>query len=115
MAGRDTTRVNSLPVREVHGEPDEPPAGWPYTIPAVRQLLADGLELAPVTVLVGPNGVGKSTVLEAVAMAYGLTPGAGAPPSGPSPERPSPACTSTCGWCAASDTPAGATSCGRRR
>lgn len=46
---------------------------WPFTLPAVAQLLRDGLELGPgVTFLVGENGSGKSTVVEAVAMAYGL-------------------------------------------
>ncbi|UVE94703.1 AAA family ATPase [Dietzia sp. B32] len=47
-------------------------AGWPYSIPAVAQLLRDGLELDDLTVLVGENGTGKSTIVEAVAMAYGL-------------------------------------------
>jgi predicted ATPase len=46
---------------------------WPYTLPAVRQLLAEGLDLAPgVTFLVGENGSGKSTLVEAIAQAYGL-------------------------------------------
>ena len=50
------------------------PAGeWPRTIPAVEQLLAEGLTLDKgVTFLVGENGSGKSTIVEAVAMAYGL-------------------------------------------
>lgn len=47
-------------------------AEWPYSIPAVSQLLRDGLELDDLTVLVGENGTGKSTIVEAVAMAYGL-------------------------------------------
>ena len=45
---------------------------WPYSIPAVAQLLRDGLELDDLTVLVGENGAGKSTIVEAVAMAFGL-------------------------------------------
>jgi predicted ATPase len=53
-------------------------AAWPYTVPAVRQLLADGLDLAPgVTFLVGENGAGKSTIVEAVAVAAGLNPEGG--------------------------------------
>ncbi len=45
--------------------------GWPFDIPAVRQLQEQGLALThPVTFLVGENGVGKSTLLEAVAEAY---------------------------------------------
>ncbi|MEO7398286.1 MAG: AAA family ATPase [Ilumatobacteraceae bacterium] len=54
--------------------PDE----WPMTIPAVEQLARDGLDLAPgVTFLVGENGSGKSTVVEAVAEALGLAPEGG--------------------------------------
>ena len=48
------------------------------TVPAVAQLVKDGLDLAPgVTFLVGENGSGKSTIVEAVAMAYGLSPEGG--------------------------------------
>ena len=51
---------------------------WPVTIPAVAQLLRDGLDLAPgVTFLVGENGSGKSTLVEAIAVAYGLSPEGG--------------------------------------
>ena len=64
-----------LPLRRVelsgYAEP-VPPDRWPATIPAVAQLLRDGLDLGPATVLVGENGTGKSTLVEAVAMAYGL-------------------------------------------
>lgn len=45
---------------------------WPYRIPAVAALLRDGLDLGPLTVLVGENGSGKSTIIEAIAEAYGL-------------------------------------------
>lgn len=51
---------------------------WPATLPAVAQLLDEGLELdAGVTLLVGENGTGKSTLVEAVAMAFGLSPEGG--------------------------------------
>jgi predicted ATPase len=51
---------------------------WPHTIPAVRQLLTDGLDLGPgVTFLVGENGAGKSTLVEAIAVAYGMSPEGG--------------------------------------
>ena len=48
---------------------------WPYTIPAVRQLMdSGGFEVAPgVTVLIGENGSGKSTLIEAFAAAYPRT------------------------------------------
>ena len=63
------------PVRRVQLDPqaDVPRVGWPFDLPAVRQLLDDGLDLdAGVTFLVGENGSGKSTIVEAVAQAYGL-------------------------------------------
>ena len=47
----------------------EDPSAFPFTLPAVKQL--DGLELAPVTYFVGENGSGKSTILEAIAVAAG--------------------------------------------
>lgn len=48
-------------------------------LPVVRSLRErDGLELcAPVTFLVGENGTGKSTLLEAVAVAWGFNPEGG--------------------------------------
>jgi predicted ATPase len=63
------------PVRRVQRHPgaDYEPDQWPYSLAAVRQLLTDGLDLpAGVTFLVGENGSGKSTVVEAIAGAYGL-------------------------------------------
>jgi predicted ATPase len=54
------------------------PGEWPMDVPAVAQLVRDGLDLDPgVTFLVGENGSGKSTIVEAVAMAYGLSPEGG--------------------------------------
>lgn len=51
-------------------------AGYPFNIPAVREL--DGLEFHPdVTFFVGENGSGKSTVLEAIALAMGFGPEGG--------------------------------------
>ena len=46
------------------------PDAWYWDLPAVAQLRAEGLALAPVTVLVGENGTGKSTLVEAVAHAW---------------------------------------------
>ena len=67
------------PIRAIRGvQPSPLDAGqWPATIPAVSQLLRDGLELVPATVLVGDNGSGKSTIIEALAMAYGINPEGG--------------------------------------
>ncbi|KGM15263.1 ATPase AAA, partial [Actinotalea fermentans ATCC 43279 = JCM 9966 = DSM 3133] len=56
------------------------PGAWPFALPPVAQLLAEGLELAPgVTFLVGENGSGKSTLVEAIAEAAGLNPEGGSP------------------------------------
>jgi predicted ATPase len=68
------------PVRAFRPDPERPanPDRWPATVPAVAQLLRDGLELpAGLTVLVGENGSGKSTVTEILAEAYGLNPQGG--------------------------------------
>lgn len=67
--------LDPRPVVSVRATADAPgPAeGWPYSIPAVEHLLGHGLELDDLTVLVGENGTGKSTIAEAVAMAYGLS------------------------------------------
>jgi predicted ATPase len=68
------------PVRRVHANGHGPSTydAWPASIPAVGQLLRDGLELsAGATLLVGENGSGKSTLVEAVAMAFGLSPEGG--------------------------------------
>lgn len=74
-----TTPDRRLPVRRVeeyHVAPMQRDA-WPATIPAIRRVLDDGLNLATVTVLVGENGSGKSTLVEAIALAYGLSPEGG--------------------------------------
>ena len=63
-------------IESVHWSPNprRPPdlTSWPYTIPAVRQIIRTGtLEIPPgVTFLVGENGSGKSTLLEAIADIY---------------------------------------------
>ncbi|WP_219995922.1 AAA family ATPase [Schumannella soli] len=61
-------------MRRVEAHPLAPldRATWPATLPAVRQVLDEGLDLGPVTVVVGENGAGKSTLIEAIATAFGL-------------------------------------------
>lgn len=54
-------------VRLAEGTPDE---GYPFAVPAVRQLAS--LSFGPVTCLVGDNGTGKSTIVEALAIAAGF-------------------------------------------
>lgn len=51
------------------------PDAYPFTIPAVKAL--DGLELSQVTYFIGENGSGKSTILEALAVAAGFNPEGG--------------------------------------
>ena len=68
------------PVRRVEARADHDltPRSYPASIPAVAQVLADGLDLGPgVTFLVGENGSGKSTIVEAVATSFGLSPEGG--------------------------------------
>ena len=77
LRGEDVPRH---PVRRVEARADHDlaPRSYPASIPAVAQVLADGLDLGPgVTFLVGENGSGKSTLVEAVATAFGLSPEGG--------------------------------------
>ncbi|SDO39359.1 Predicted ATPase [Klenkia soli] len=65
-------------VRADRGAEPPPADVWPMTVPAVAQLWAEGLELAPgATVLVGENASGKSTLVEVLAAALGLNPEGG--------------------------------------
>jgi len=73
-------RRRQQPVVAVHPADDAPSASgtWPATIPAVAQVLREGIDLDPgVTFLVGENGSGKSTLVEGIAVAYGLSPEGG--------------------------------------
>lgn len=71
--------LQPLPVRAIRERETEPlnRAAWPATLPAVRQLLDEGLEPGQLTILVGENGSGKSTIIEGIALAYGLSPEGG--------------------------------------
>ena len=54
--------------------PAEVPQTWPFTMAPVRQLAGDGLTFTrPVTFLVGENGSGKSTIIEALAEAVKIS------------------------------------------
>ena len=77
LRGADVPRH---PVRRVEARAghDLHPGSYPASIPAVSQLMEDGLDLGPgVTFLVGENGSGKSTIVEAIARAFGLSPEGG--------------------------------------
>jgi predicted ATPase len=61
-------------VRRIRLAPDSDTGRYPFTLPVVRHLArGDGLDLdAGVTFLVGDNGTGKSTLVEALAVAAGF-------------------------------------------
>jgi predicted ATPase len=49
---------------------DELPPGYPFSVPAIRSIAGESMAFEhPVTFLVGENGSGKSTMLEAIAVA----------------------------------------------
>jgi predicted ATPase len=66
-------------LRWIELAPDAPTAGYPYALPVVTALRAAGRwPLDPaVTFLIGDNGTGKSTLVEAVAVAAGFNPEGG--------------------------------------
>src|SRR6478735_5911162 len=68
-----------LPVRRVRRSTDATLTAtqWPATLAPIAHVIDGGLDLAPATIVVGENGTGKSTFVEAVAVAYGLAPEGG--------------------------------------
>ncbi|MBO0982025.1 AAA family ATPase [Microbacterium sp. SD291] len=78
MPGSRRRREQPVVSVRPHSDAPAPDARWPSSIPAVAQVLREGIDLAPgVTFLVGENGSGKSTIVEGVAVAYGLSPEGG--------------------------------------
>ena len=74
-----TALVDRRPIRRLGPDRGAPPptpeqrAAWPLTVPAIAQVVDEGLELpAGALVLVGENGSGKSTLMELVAVTLGL-------------------------------------------
>ena len=62
--------ADSRAIRLIRCDPGRPvdTSRWPATVPAVEQMLCEGLELPPgLTILVGENGSGKSTMLKCLA------------------------------------------------
>lgn len=68
------TRAAGGFVEQVRLDPQAETGRYPFTLPVVRHLAhAGGLDLDPrVTFLVGDNGTGKSTLVEALAVAAGF-------------------------------------------
>lgn len=54
---------------------DAPSAGYPFDLPAVAHL--EDIPFDQVTILVGDNGTGKSTIVEAIAINAGFNPEGG--------------------------------------
>ena len=73
------TTISTLYVRGIWLDRGLPEEGYLRRLPVLRELQANGgLELTrQVTFLVGENGVGKSTLLEALAVAMGFNPEGG--------------------------------------
>ena len=66
------TTLMGAPLRRVDVDRSKVREGvWPYTVPAVRDLIEHGFEPAPgLTIFIGENGSGKSTLVEAIAAAW---------------------------------------------
>jgi predicted ATPase len=66
------TTLMGAPLRRVDVDHSKVREGeWPYTIPAVRDLVEHGFEPSPgLTIFIGENGSGKSTLVEAIASAW---------------------------------------------
>ncbi len=66
-------------IREVNMRQSEGLDDYLYALPAVQYLMTTGglTFSSPITFFVGENGTGKSTLLEAIAVAYGFNPEGG--------------------------------------
>ena len=70
---------NTLDIREIHIDGNIPKTEYYASLPAVKQIIREqGITLLkPITFFVGENGIGKSTLIEAVAVAAGFNPEGG--------------------------------------
>lgn len=70
---------STLDIREIRIDEDIPETEYYAALPAVKQIIREGgVQLAsPVTFFVGENGIGKSTLIEAIAVAAGFNPEGG--------------------------------------
>lgn len=78
-SGTDTSVAEAPFVRHVRIDPTADNGSYPFTVPVVAYLReGGGMEFSvPVTLLVGENGTGKSTLVEAIASATGFNPEGG--------------------------------------
>jgi len=72
--GFPSTWTANLPVQRVLERSDAPldRGVWPATLAPIRSVFDDGFSPGAATVITGENGVGKSTLVEAIAEAFGL-------------------------------------------
>jgi predicted ATPase len=69
--GRDRGPVEGVQLAALRYEASDDLEGFPFSVPALKDLADIGFDV-PVTLLVGENGTGKSTLLEALALAADL-------------------------------------------
>lgn len=71
--------MRTFPIRRVAEDPAHhlDRRQGPGALAPVAQVLDHGLDLTSATIFVGENGSGKSTIVEAIALAYGLSPEGG--------------------------------------
>ena len=74
-----TNEFSTLDIREIRIDNELPESEFYTNLPAVKQIIREhGIVLTrPVTFFVGENGIGKSTLIEAVAVAAGFNPEGG--------------------------------------
>ena len=70
---------NTLDIREIRIDGNLPKMEYYANLPAVEQIIREqGIVLSkPITFFVGENGIGKSTLIEAIAVAAGFNPEGG--------------------------------------
>lgn len=68
-------------IKSVYFEKDiEDKSSYEFKIPSIKEFINNGKELKfdrDITFFVGENGIGKSTLLESIAVAYGFNPEGG--------------------------------------
>ena len=70
---------STLDIREIRIDEDIPKTDYYASLPAVKQTIREhGISLTkPITFFIGENGIGKSTLIEAIAVAAGFNPEGG--------------------------------------
>ena len=79
MVIRMANSFSTLDIREIRIDEDIPKTDYYASLPAVKQTIREhGISLTkPITFFIGENGIGKSTLIEAIAVAAGFNPEGG--------------------------------------